>query len=167
MRMKISTPISEGKFTTKKKLVVPLQNPQGESATTTAKTAQNLLMAVEIIQLITVHLKAHHAAQLTRTALREAQTLAIALREVQVATVLQALDIVHQVLAIVGPVLVRQVPDILRQALSVALRKAPAIVLRALAILQQVLPIALREALHIVRHAIVQQVFTTALREVP
>ena len=45
-------------------------------------------MAVEIIQLITVHLKAHHAAQLTRTALREAQTLAIALREVQVAIVL-------------------------------------------------------------------------------
>ena len=114
-------------------------------------------MAVEIIQLITVHLKAHHAAQLTRIALREAQTLAIALREVQVATVLQALDIVHQVLAIVGPVLVRQVPDILWQALSVALRKAPAIVLRALAILQQVLPIALREALHIVRHAIVRQ----------
>ena len=93
MRMKISTPISEGKFTTKKKLVVLLQNIQGESAsattaTTTAKTPQNLLMAVEIIQLITVHLKAHHAAQLTRTALREAQTLAIALREVQVAIVL-------------------------------------------------------------------------------
>ena len=112
-------------------------------------------MAVEIIQLITVHLKAHHAAQLTRIVLREAQTLAIALREVQVATVLQALDIVHQVLAIVGP------------SLSVALRKAPAIVLRALAILQQVLPLALREALHIVRHAIVRQVLTTALREVP
>ena len=97
-------------------------------------------MAVEIIQLITVHLKAHHAAQLTRIALREAQTLAIALREVQVATVLQALDIVRQILAIVGPVLVRQVPDI------------P----------QQVQPIALREAQDIVR-----QVLTTALREVP
>ena len=97
-------------------------------------------MAVEIIQLITVHLKAHRAAKLTRTALREAQTLAIALREVQVATVLQALDIVRQILAIVGPVLVRQVPDI------------P----------QQVQPIALREAQDIVR-----QVLTTALREVP
>ena len=80
------------------------------------------------------------AAKLTRTALREAQTLAIALREVQVATVLQALDIVRQILAIVGPVLVRQVPDI------------P----------QQVQPIALREAQDIVR-----QVLTTALREVP
>ena len=160
MRKKILTPISEEKFTTKKKLVVKLQNPQGESATT---ATINFLMAVEIIQLITVHLKAHHAAQLTRIALREAQTLAIALREVQVATVLQALDIVHQVLAIVGPVLVRQVPDILWQTLSVPLRKAPAIVLRALAILQQVLPLAL----YIVRHAIVRQVLTTALREVP
>ena len=97
-------------------------------------------MAVEIIQLITVHLKAHHAAQLTRIALREAQTLAIALREVQVAIVLRALAILRQVLAIVGLCQVR------RQVLDIA---------------QQVLPIALREAL-----AIVRQVLTTALREV-
>ena len=57
-------------------------------------------MAVEIIQLITVHLKALHAAQLTR--------IAIALR---------------QVLAIVRRALVHQVLAILRQALSIVLKE--------------------------------------------
>ena len=119
MTMKISSPISEGKFTTKKKLVVLLQNFQGESAsattaTTTAKTPQNLLMAVEIIQLITVHLEAHHAAQLTRTSLREFLP-ALAILQDSLAIVLQALAILRQVL--------RQVLAIARQVRPIALRE--------------------------------------------
>ena len=126
MRMKISTRISEGKFTTKKKLVVLLQNFQGESAsattaTTTAKTPQNLLMAVEIIQLITVHLEAHHAAQLTRTSLREFLP-ALAILQDSLAIVLQALAILRQALAILRQVL-RQVLAIARQVRPIALRE--------------------------------------------
>ena len=101
--------------------MVPLQNPQGESATTTAKTAQNLLMAVEIIQLITVHLKAHHAAQLTRTSLREFLP-ALAILQDSLAIVLQALAIIRQALAILRQVL-RQVLAIARQVRPIALRE--------------------------------------------
>ena len=83
-------------------------------------------MAVEIIQLITVHLEAHHAAQLTRTSLREFLP-ALAILQDSLAIVLRALAILRQVLAILAIVGLCQV---LRQVLAIA---------------RQVRPIALRE----------------------
>ena len=71
-------------------------------------------MAVEIIQLITVHLEAHHAAQLTRTSLREFLP-ALAILQDSLAIVLRALAILRQVL--------RQVLAIARQVRPIALRE--------------------------------------------